>query len=79
MTSGFAISLASKSLEEILFDKNQQDLAIVLGSEGTGLRQRTKEIVDCAAKIVSMGSFGSLNVSNAAAIALYATTLNWKS
>lgn len=49
-------------------------LAIVLGAEGKGLRTRTRELCDEMVRLDMPGPIKSLNVSNAAAIALYAAT-----
>ncbi|MCC5972329.1 MAG: 23S rRNA (guanosine(2251)-2'-O)-methyltransferase RlmB [Pararhodobacter sp.] len=49
-------------------------LGLVLGAEGPGLREKTRETCDHLVRVPAGGAFGSLNVSNAAAVALYAAT-----
>ena len=43
-----------------------------MGAEGPGLRDKTRGLCDSVARIPSAAEFASLNVSNAAAVALYA-------
>lgn len=64
---------AQTTLEAALEGRKDHAVALVLGAEGPGLRQKTKDTVDQLVRIGAAGEFGSLNVSNAAAIALYAS------
>ncbi|MEM8979613.1 MAG: 23S rRNA (guanosine(2251)-2'-O)-methyltransferase RlmB [Pseudomonadota bacterium] len=64
---------AELTIEAALEGKTERPVALVLGAEGPGLRQKTKATCDHLVKIDAAGAFGSLNVSNAAAVALYAS------
>jgi len=63
---------ATETLTDTLAKLPPVATGIVLGAEGPGLRHLTKETCHTLAKIDFAGNFGSLNVSNAAAVGLYA-------
>ncbi|WP_419808236.1 23S rRNA (guanosine(2251)-2'-O)-methyltransferase RlmB [Sphingomonas sp.] len=60
---------APRTLAETI---GRQRIALVLGAEGEGMRQNTEAHCDELAKLPISDRIESLNVSNAAAIALYA-------
>ena len=72
---GFAtIGLDSEGpnvLEAELDRAKGRPLALVLGSEGRGLREQTREACAALARLDMPGAIKSLNVSNAAALSLY--------
>ena len=66
------IGLDSEGAEVLGSVEAPRPTVLVLGAEGRGLRQRTRECCDVVARLDMPGAIRSLNVSNAAAIALYA-------
>ncbi|RCL03352.1 MAG: 23S rRNA-methyltransferase [Candidatus Tokpelaia sp. JSC161] len=65
------VALDSEGPHLLHFSFSGQKLALVLGAEGKGLRKKIKETVSVLARFDMPGVIKNLNVSNAAAIALY--------
>ena len=66
----------SGDTEQTIYDachkiKNNQSLALVMGSEGKGMRRLTREACDELVSIPMHGSVESLNISVATAVCLY--------
>jgi 23S rRNA (guanosine2251-2'-O)-methyltransferase len=73
------VGLDSEAPAAISQIKMQHPLVLVMGAEGKGLRQKTRETCTDLVRLDMPGTIKSLNVSNAAAIALYAVTTSLKS
>ena len=70
------IGLAGDAEMELREALGPKRIALVLGAEGPGLRPNTREHCDALARLPITGAVESLNVSNAAAVALYAATVS---
>jgi 23S rRNA (guanosine2251-2'-O)-methyltransferase len=68
------IGLAGDADTDLKDALGPQRVALVLGAEGPGLRPNTREHCDALAKLPISDAIESLNVSNAAAVALYAAS-----
>lgn len=66
------IGLDSEGPKDLEGTFSATQIALVLGAEGKGLRHKTREIVSDLARLDMPGPIKSLNVSNAAALSLYA-------
>jgi 23S rRNA (guanosine2251-2'-O)-methyltransferase len=69
------IGLAGDADTDLREALGPQRVALVLGAEGSGLRPNTREHCDAIARLPITDAVESLNVSNAAAVALYAATV----
>ena len=65
------VGLDSQGGEDLGAMTLRQPLALVLGAEGKGLRQLTRETCSAVVRLDMPGQIKSLNVSNAAVLALY--------
>ena len=66
------IGMAGEAVDTLDTAMGQNKVALVLGAEGEGMRQNTAAHCDIIARLPISPLVESLNVSNAAAIALYA-------
>jgi 23S rRNA (guanosine2251-2'-O)-methyltransferase len=67
----WCMGLAAEAEQTIAATDLTGKTAIVLGAEGSGLRRLTREHCDLLVRLPTQGAFANLNVSNAAAVALY--------
>ena len=74
-TYGFVVvGLDSEAPDDLERVAKHRPLALVLGAEGKGMRQLTRDSCDHLGRIAMPGEIKSLNVSIAAAVSLYALT-----
>jgi 23S rRNA (guanosine2251-2'-O)-methyltransferase len=69
-----AVGLDSDADGDLAGVETPSPLVLVLGAEGKGLRQSTRAACDRIARLDMPGKIKTLNVSNAAALALYIVT-----
>jgi len=69
------IGLAGDAAMDLREALGSPRVALVLGAEGPGLRPNTREHCDALARLPISEAIESLNVSNAAAVALYAASI----
>ena len=69
------IGLAGDAKSDLKQTLGPQRVALVLGAEGPGMRHNVRDHCDALARLPISAAVESLNVSNAAAIALYAASV----
>jgi len=69
------IGLAGEAETDLKDALGPPKVALVLGAEGPGMRQNTREHCDALARLPIGDAIESLNVSNAAAVSLYAASV----
>ncbi|MFL6854829.1 MAG: 23S rRNA (guanosine(2251)-2'-O)-methyltransferase RlmB [Sphingomicrobium sp.] len=69
------IGLAGDATTELKDALGPPRVALVLGAEGPGMRSNTRDHCDALARLPISDAVESLNVSNAAAVALYAASV----
>ena len=69
------IGLAGEAETDLKDALGPPRVALVLGAEGPGMRQNTREHCDALARLPITDAIESLNVSNATAVALYAASV----
>ena len=74
-TGFWRVGLAGDAEMELKEALGPPRIALVLGAEGPGLRPNTRELCDALARLPISRAVESLNVSNAAAVALYAASI----
>lgn len=70
------LAFADEAAQPLTSVDRNRDIVLVLGAEGEGLRRLTREKCDVAVRLPTSDKMPSLNVSNAAAVALYACALD---
>lgn len=70
--AGFFVIGLDERGPEVIGKERFSKVAIVLGSEGEGIRRLIKEGCDSLVRLPTGGAIASLNVSNAAAVAFFA-------
>ena len=72
----YAIGLDERGPQAIGAIKKGGKTVLVLGAEGSGMRPKVREHCDALVRLPTSEPIASLNVSNAAAVTLYAFTAN---